>query len=147
MHEQTKGSMAQKFDEGFHFFEFFFIVHSSKKGKQTIHFQRTTQTKKHQAIITPQWVFGLISTVGIEGLVVVEARNFRRENLTNLAHRQQLRETECKTTKTAKLVLKCHKKQVSQQKSTEGNSSRPDFRSTVQKNQHTYAERVHTASK
>ena len=103
-----------------------------KKGKETIHFQSTTQTKTiiiaiiwHAmgCAVEPQCVSGLISTIKTKKLVIVQGLNFPQttSRTSHTEEVQQLQETECEVMKTAKPLLKCHKRQVSQQKLAQAN--------------------------
>ena len=72
----------------------------SKMGKQTIHFQSTTQTKKSLFILF--WcaissVFGLIITIEIKKLIVVKVRNFQQKTSRTWTHRK----SECERKKRA----------------------------------------------
>ena len=116
--------MAQKFEESPHPIS---RKEISRKGKPTMYFQSTTQTKPivirtvlacSKLCVTPPCVIGLISTVEIKKFIVVNIAQLSTEDLTKLTHRKDVtasggkRMRDNEDTKT--IASRSHKKQVSQ---------------------------------
>ena len=98
----------------------------SKKGKQTIHFQSSTQAKTmiiRTLLLCNQFCIPAGECVCVwfdqynrnKEAFHREEPELSTDDLTNLTHRKDLTASECETVKTAKPLLKCHKREVSHQ--------------------------------